>query len=106
MADNKDETNTYKFESELPIIPHVYKLNWKNYLKWSKLVKTTLIGKRKAKQLIDAPPKEKDPKFDKWDIEDSVIITWLWALMTPEISDTCMFLSTAKEIWKALKDLF
>lgn len=61
-------------------------------------MKTALKGKGKAKHLTYAPPKEKDPKFDKWDIEDSSIIAWLWASMTPEISDTCMFLSMAKEI--------
>lgn len=49
MADNKEETNAYKFESELPIIPQVYKLNEKNYLKWSQLVKTILKGKGKTK---------------------------------------------------------
>lgn len=104
MADSKDETNAYESESELPIIPQIYKLNGNNYLKWSQLVKTTLKGKEKVKHLTDAPPKQKDPKLDKWDTEDSVIIAWLWVSMTLEISDTCMFLSTAKEIWKELEE--
>lgn len=42
MAGNKEETNAYKYESELPIIPQIYKLNGKNYLKWSQLMKTTI----------------------------------------------------------------
>ena len=44
-----------------------------------------------------------DPKFDAWDEEDSMVMLWLWNSMTPTISDTCMFLSTAKEIWEAVR---
>ena len=40
-----------------------------------------------------------DPRFVMWDGEDSQIMSWLWNNMQPEISHTCMFLSTAKEIW-------
>lgn len=28
-----------------------------------------------------------------------MIMAWLWNSMLPEISDTCMFLATAKDIW-------
>ncbi|KAI5407453.1 hypothetical protein KIW84_053639 [Lathyrus oleraceus] len=78
MTDNKEETNAYKSESELPIIPQVYKLNGKKYLKWPQLVITILKGKGKAKHLTDAPPEEKDPKFD----------------------------NTSKEIWKSLEETY
>lgn len=43
--------------------------------------------------------KKEDPKFAAWDEEDSLIMAWLWNSMMPEIGDTCMFLTTAKEIW-------
>ncbi|XP_073226363.1 uncharacterized protein [Cicer arietinum] len=33
-------------------------------------------------------------------------MAWLWDAMTTEISDTCMFLSTAKKIWKALEETY
>lgn len=69
-------------------------------------MKTTLKGKGKAKYLTDAPPKKKNSKFGKWDTKDSTIIAWLWASVTPEINDTCMFLSTTKEIWKTLKKTY
>ena len=29
-------------------------------------------------------------------------MAWLWNSMTLEISDTCIFLTTAKDIWNAL----
>ncbi|XP_059639462.1 uncharacterized protein LOC132281810 [Cornus florida] len=47
-----------------------------------------------------------DPKFDAWDEADSMIMSWLWNSMNPEISDTCMFLSTAKEVWDAVRQTY
>ncbi|RVW23401.1 hypothetical protein CK203_098189 [Vitis vinifera] len=35
--------------------------------------------------------------------EDSMIMAWLWNSITPEISDTCMFLATTKDIWDAIQ---
>ncbi|KAI9194566.1 hypothetical protein LWI28_007174 [Acer negundo] len=28
-----------------------------------------------------------------------MVMSWLWNSMTPEVSDTCMFMETAKNIW-------
>ena len=39
-----------------------------------------------------------DPKFNQWEEKDSMIMSWLWNSMLPEISGTCMFLTMAKEI--------
>ena len=47
-------------------------------------------------------PKPGDPKFDAWDDEDSMVMSWLWISMLPEISNTCMFLTTTKEIWEVV----
>ncbi|KAJ1413324.1 hypothetical protein SESBI_19709 [Sesbania bispinosa] len=33
-------------------------------------------------------------------------MAWLWNSMIPEISDTCMFLNSAKEIWDALEQTY
>lgn len=33
-------------------------------------------------------------------------MAWLWNSMTPEISDTCMFLATAMDIQAALKQTY
>ncbi|XP_020249452.1 uncharacterized protein LOC109826836 isoform X2 [Asparagus officinalis] len=35
-----------------------------------------------------------------------MVMSWLWNSMLPEISDTCMFLNTAKEIWEAVKQTY
>nr|KYP63339.1 hypothetical protein KK1_017908 [Cajanus cajan] len=61
-----------------------YRLNGKNYLKWAQLVRRTLKGKGKANHLTEDAPKEEDPKFTKWDEEDSMIMARLWNSMIPE----------------------
>nr|KYP74174.1 hypothetical protein KK1_006842 [Cajanus cajan] len=35
-----------------------------------------------------------------------MIMAWLWNSMVPEISDTCMFLKSAKEIWEAVEQTY
>jgi len=32
-----------------------------------------------------------------------VVLSWLWNGMTPEVSDTCMFMKTTKEVWDICK---
>lgn len=95
-------TKTQLPAGELQNINHSYRLNGQNYLKWSQLVRTYLKGKGKSRHLLGTGPKQGDPNFDAWDEEDSMIMSWLWSSMTPEISDTCMFLASAKDIWDAL----
>ena len=88
---------------QLQNIQAAYRLNGKNYLKWSQLVRTMLKGKRKISHLMGTRPKLGDPHFEAWDEEDSIIMAWLWNSMVLEISDTCMFLATAKDIWDAIQ---
>ena len=82
---DKPQTN-----GELQNVHSAYRLNGKNYLKWSQLIKTILKGKGKVSHLTDNIPDETDPKFKSWDEEDSMIMAWLWNSMVPEISDTCI----------------
>jgi hypothetical protein len=91
---------------ELQSIQPAYRLHGKNYLKWAQLVRTVLKGKGKLSHLTGDGPAEEDPTFTAWDEEDSMIMAWLWNSMIPEISDTCMFLSTAKEIWDAIEETY
>ena len=65
-----------------------------------------LKGKKKISHFTGTGPKPGDPKFEAWDEEDSMIIAWLWNSMIPEISDTCMFLATAKDIWDAIQQTY
>ena len=79
---------------ELQNIQAAYKLDGKNYLKWSQLVRTVVKGKGKISHLMSTGPKPEDPRFEVWDEEDSIIMS------------TCMFLATAKDIWDAIQQTY
>ena len=91
---------------ELQNIQATYRLDGKNYLKWSQLVRIVPKGKRKISHLMGTRPKPRDPRLEAWDEEDSMIMAWLWNSMTPEFSDTCMFLAMAKDIWDAIQQTY
>ena len=91
---------------ELQNIQVASRLDGKNYLKWSQLVRTVLKGKGKIGHRMGTGPKLGDPHFEAWDEEDFMIMAWLWNSMTPEISDTCMFLAMAKDIWDAIQQTY
>ncbi|GAV66127.1 UBN2_3 domain-containing protein, partial [Cephalotus follicularis] len=75
---------------DLQNVRATYRLHEKNYLKWSQFVKTYLKGKGRLNHLLRTGQKPRDPKFDTWDEADSTIMSWLWDLMDPAISDTCI----------------
>jgi len=52
---------------------------------------------------MDNPPSLKDLKFTLRDEEDSMIMSWLWNSIMPEVCGPCMFLVTAKDIWDAVR---
>ena len=92
MSDGR--TTSFLNPNDLLVLQGSYRLDGRNYLQWAQLVRTTLKGRKKLNHLEGDPP---DPTQEAWDDEDSLIMTWLWHSMTPEISRNCMFFSTAKE---------
>ena len=58
------------------------------------------------RHLLGTRLEQSDPKFQNWDEDNIMILTWLWNLILPEISGTCMFLSTAKEVWKVVRQIY
>jgi len=46
---------------ELQNIQVAYRLNGRNYMKWSQLIRTFLKGKGKLSHLLGTGPKESDP---------------------------------------------
>ena len=62
-----------------------------------------LKGRGKIYEVIGPAPKASDPMFVAWDIEDSMLMSWLWSSMQLEVSKNYMFLSTAKDIWETIK---
>jgi len=65
-----------------------------------------LKGRGKLSYLLGTGPKKGDSTFEAWDEENSMVMSWLRNSMLLEISDTVMFLSTAQEIWDAIKQTY
>ena len=59
---------------ELPNIQATYRLDGKNYLNWSQLVRTVIKGKGKLSHLTGTGPKLGDSRFEAWYEEDSMIM--------------------------------
>ncbi|KAJ1417838.1 hypothetical protein SESBI_16299 [Sesbania bispinosa] len=71
-----------------------------------RLVRTTLKGRKKLSHIEGKAPGKNDPQFEAWDDEGSLIMTWLWHSMTPEISRNCMFFASAREILDNLSQTY
>ena len=69
-------------------------------------MRTVLKGKDKLSHLIGIGLGLEDLKFNQWDEEDSMIMSWLWNSMLPKINGICMFLTMAKEIWKTVRQTY
>ncbi|KAI4348678.1 hypothetical protein L6164_009374 [Bauhinia variegata] len=82
------------------------RLDGKNYLQWARLVTLALKGKQKLHHLTEEPPNSLDEGFKSWDVEDTVIMTWLLNSMKLEISQNFMFLETSKQIWETAKKTY
>ncbi|XP_039120841.1 uncharacterized protein LOC120257437 [Dioscorea cayenensis subsp. rotundata] len=95
-----------QLSGELHNLNTTYHLDGRNYLQWSQLVKTFLKGRGKISLLTRDSPKENDPKFQAWDEEDSMIMSWLWNSMQPSISKNFMFLPTAHDIWESAQKTY
>ena len=48
-------------------------------------------------------PQNPDNTFGAWDEAVVVLMLWLWNSMVPEVSDACMFMKTAKDVWENCK---
>ncbi|KAE8672566.1 G patch domain-containing protein TGH [Hibiscus syriacus] len=85
-----------------------YKLNGNNYLPWSQSVWLYITGRRKIAYLSDSMsiPEETDPKYNTWQSENTMIMSWLINSMIPEVGENFMLYQTATEIWNAARDTY
>ncbi|KAI0507751.1 hypothetical protein KFK09_013879 [Dendrobium nobile] len=74
-TDQPEDSMMHQGRGDLQSMQPSYRLNGKNYLKWSQFVKTYLKGKGKIHHLLGGGPKEGDHKFGAWDEVDSMIIS-------------------------------
>ena len=85
-----------------------HKLNGGNFLQWSQSVKLFVQGKGKFGYLSGsvAKPNEKEEGYDRWEAENSMIMSWLVNSMEPDVGRTYLFLPTANAIWTAVKETY
>ena len=72
-----EEEQTVRSTTELQNIQAAYRLNGKNYLKWSQLVRMFLKGKGKLGHLLKTGPEKGTVGSEAWEEEDSMIMSWL-----------------------------
>lgn len=63
--------------SEFQPILTACRFTGKDYLSLSQLIQITHKGKGKLSHLLSTEPKPRDPTFDTWNREDSMIMAWL-----------------------------
>ncbi|RVX15344.1 Maspardin [Vitis vinifera] len=90
----------------LPITGH--KLNGQNFIQWAQSIRIFICGKGKEEYLTGAivQPKEDDPGYRTWKLENSMVMSWLINSMTNDIGENFMYYGTAKEIWDAARETY
>ena len=83
-------------------------LNGQNFLRWSQSMKLFIRGRGKISYLngTKQAPNYDDPTYHVWDAYNSMILAWLVNSMEPEISQTYMHLSTAKQLLDVVNDTY
>lgn len=108
MADTKAEnsTNSLAEGHALPITGH--KLNDQNYNQWVCSVKIYLQGKGKECYITGDSkcPKNEDSNLRKWQLENSLVMSWLLNTMTNEIGENFMYYDTVEDMWDAAKETY
>jgi gag-polypeptide of LTR copia-type len=83
-------------------------LNGKNYQAWAKAAIISLKGKGKLGYINGTRPRPVTiTKAEKWEVQDSIILSWLPHSMEPNISEEFIHRAeTAQEMWDNLKKIY
>ncbi|KAH7524821.1 hypothetical protein FEM48_Zijuj06G0159800 [Ziziphus jujuba var. spinosa] len=73
---SSEKSNSVQKIGKLQNIRTSNRLNGKNYLKWSQIVRTYLKGKGRLGHLFGTGPAKEDPTFEAWDEEDYDYEIW------------------------------
>ena len=78
--------------------------NGQNFLAWSQSVTLFLKGRGKMGYINGRikTPKIEDAAYDKWEMENSVVMTWLIHSMIPDIGEGFLDMATAQDIWETM----
>ncbi|KZV15508.1 hypothetical protein F511_38612 [Dorcoceras hygrometricum] len=81
-----------------------HKLNSRNFLQWSQSVLLVFCGRGKMGYLTGQTkrPKAGEPDRATWELDNSIVMSWLINSMEQQLSQNFLFLKTAKAIWDAV----
>ncbi|KAE8732866.1 homogentisate phytyltransferase 1 [Hibiscus syriacus] len=110
MAKPYDDTSgiTLNTESFQNISITSHKLNGNNFLQWSQSVKLFICGHGKFGYLsgTTTKPAEEDEESERWEAENSMIMSWLINSIDPSVGRTYLFLPIAHDIWNAVNETY
>ncbi|KAK0607454.1 hypothetical protein LWI29_015338 [Acer saccharum] len=85
-------------------------LNGDNYSTWKRAMTLALNSKNKlgfVNGSINAPSKTTDPEsYAAWSRCNDMVHSWIINTLSPEISDSVIYYSTANEVWEDLRERF
>ena len=76
------------------------------YLLWAHVFHIFIGAQNKLAHLLQPPPTGKDPTYVTWLTGDFSVMTWLFNILEEKISDSAMFLITAKKMWDILNVMY
>ena len=81
-----------------------FKLSGRNFLAWWRSVQLVICGKGKFGYLDGSisQPEPTDPSFPVWDINNSMVMSWILNSMDNSIVEIYLLYPTAKAIWDAV----
>ncbi|KAL1553559.1 hypothetical protein AAHA92_14218 [Salvia divinorum] len=85
-----------------------FKLDGRNFPVWARLMRV-IIGSREKLEHIEGEqdsPKTTDPEFNKWQVSDFTVFTWLIQNMEPKLVLQFAQHQTAKALWRSLATTF
>lgn len=91
-----EKVNSNQSIGDLQNVRASYRLNGKNYLKWSQFVPTYLKRKGRVISL------ELDQNQKTHVLMRGMVMSWLWDSTDPEINSIYMILTSTKAIWDAV----
>ncbi|KAH9741647.1 protein kinase domain-containing protein [Citrus sinensis] len=77
-------------------------------IEWSQSVKLYVKGKGKMGYLDGSTdiPEVDDPSYKIWDEQNSMVMSWLINSMDPHISQSFLFLPSARDLWDAVTETY
>ncbi|KAL6643198.1 hypothetical protein ACP70R_021379 [Stipagrostis hirtigluma subsp. patula] len=81
----------------------------KNYMSWSRRVKTMLRVNRVEHYLEETsvePDDKSSVEWEVWTMTNARVMIWLWNSMSPSIEKMVVFEPTAAQMWKKLKSMY